>query len=132
MSWCRLETYVILCHPCHPYMIYVCNIFNCMVSFKCRCQGASQYLWSSTFVMKLSKKNYHNSTEVALINLFSLTVVSKQKNKNKNTKYHGTFISFKSHLCSKQGSPIFLLFGWWSIVSLCLGLVKVFLITLSW
>ena len=29
--------------------------------------------------------------------------------------YHGTFISFKIHLYSKQGSPIFLLFGSWNV-----------------
>ena len=30
-------------------------------------------------------------------------------------EYNGTFISFESHLYSRQGSPIFLLLGWWSV-----------------
>ena len=61
------------------------------------------------------KKITITATEVVLIHLFSLTVVSKQK-KNENTEYHDTSISFKSHLYSKQVSPIFLLFGSWSVV----------------
>ena len=31
-------------------------------------------------------------------------------------EYHGIFITFKSHLYSKQGSSILLLFGSWSLV----------------
>ena len=30
-------------------------------------------------------------------------------------EYHGTFIPFKNQLYSKPGSPIFLLFGSWSL-----------------
>ena len=57
------------------------------------------------------------ATEVVLIKLFSYTIVSKQKKKKKeNTGYYGTFISFKSLLYSKQGSPVFLLFGSWSVI----------------
>ena len=36
---------------------------------------------------------------------------NKFKKKNENTQYHGTFISFKCHLHSKQRSPTFLLCG---------------------
>ena len=46
----------------------------------------------------------------------SLIPLFPNKNKNKNTEYYGTFISFKSHLFSKQGSPILLLFRSWSVV----------------
>ena len=127
MSWCRLGTDV------H-------KIFNCRVSFKCRCQLrcfviVDKELWtslrSSTFGMILLKKAI-TGTEVVLTQLLSYNVVSKHKNKNENTEYHGMFISFKSHLYSKQGSPIFLLFGSWSlfsIISSCLSKVKVFPIT---
>ena len=55
------------------------------------------------------------ATEVVLTQLLSYNVVSKHKNKNENTEYHGIFISFKSHLYSKEGSPICLLFGSWSL-----------------
>ena len=49
-----------------------------------------------------------------LIQLLSYNVVSKHKNKSENTEYHGMFISFKSHMSSKQGSMEF------SIISSCL------------
>ena len=109
MSWCRLDTDV------H-------KIFRCKVSLKCRCQSRCfvildknlwTLLWSSTFGMLLLKKNI-TATEVVLTQLLSYNV-SKHKNKNENTEYHGMFISFKSHLYSKQGSPIFLLFESWSL-----------------
>ena len=71
-----------------------------------------KYLRNDTF-----KKNFTaTATEVVLVQLFSYNVVSKQNNKNENKEYYGTFISFKSHLYSKQESPIFLLFGSRSIV----------------
>ena len=72
-------------------------------------------LWSSTFGMILSGKKNITATEVVLTQLLSYNVVSKYKNKNENTEYHGMFISFKSHLYSKQGSLIFLLFRSWSL-----------------
>ena len=62
------------------------------------------------------KKNI-TATEVVFAQLLSYNV-SKHKNKNKNTEYHGMFISFKSHLFSKQGSPIFPLFESWSLAFL--------------
>ena len=127
MSWCRLDTNV------H-------KIFSCMVSFKCRCQLkcfaiVDKELWtslrSSTFEMILLKKTI-TGTEVVLTQLLSYNVVSKHKYKNENTEYHGMFISFKGHLYSKQGSPIFLLFGSWSLfsnITSYLSKVKVFPIT---
>ena len=67
--------------------------------------------------MILSGKKYHSSDGSRFhIQLLSYNVVSKQKNKNENTEYHGMFISFKSHLYSRQGSPIFLLFDSLSLV----------------
>ena len=64
-----------------------------------------------------SAKKYHNNDGSRFhIQLLSYNVVSKQKNKNENTEYHGMFISFKSHLYSRQGSPIFLLFDSLSLV----------------
>ena len=62
-----------------------------------------EYFWNDTF----EKKFAITVTEVVLIHLLSLTAVFKQKTKNENMGYHGTFISFKGHLNSKQGSPIF-------------------------
>ena len=126
MSWCRLDTDV------H-------KIFRCKVSFKCRCQSRCfvivdkelwTSLWSSNFGMLLLKKNI-TVTDVVLTQL--LSYVSKHKNKNENTEYHGMFISFKSHLYSKQGSPIFLLFGPWSLVLYLLAWVLyLFPTTLTW
>ena len=67
--------------------------------------------------------NYQNSTfeivtitlmEIVSMQVFFFIVGSKRKNKNENTKYHGRFISFKSHLYSKPESSIFLFFGSWN------------------
>ena len=72
--------------------------------------------------------------EVVLIQLLSYFWFYA-KNKNENAEFHGIFISFKIQLYSKQGSPIFLLFGSWSlvfragIISSCLSKVEVFPIT---
>ena len=71
-----------------------------------------KHLWNDTF----EKSFIITATEVVLVWLFSYTVVPKQNNKNENTEYYGTFISFKTHLYSKQRTPIFLFFDWWSIV----------------
>ena len=46
-------------------------------------------------------------TEIVLIQVFFFIVASKQKIKNENMKYHGTFITFKSEFYLKSGSPIF-------------------------
>ena len=48
--------------------------------------------------------------------MFELLPLFLNKKQNENTKYHGTFISLKSHLYSKKRGPIFLLFGSWSLV----------------
>ena len=110
MSWCQLDTSV------H-------KIFSCKVSFKCCCQFAS-YLLIKNFEhscdqvlseLYFREKNI-TTTEVVFIQLLSYNVISKQKNENKNTECNGMFIPFKSHLNSKQGSLIFLLFGSWSLV----------------
>ena len=61
--------------------------------------------------MMLSRKKTITATEVVLTQLLSYNVVSKHKNKNENTEYHGMFISFESLLYLKQGSPIFLRLG---------------------
>ena len=110
MSWYRLNTDV------H-------KIFKCKLSFKCRCQRAL-WLLIENFEHRCDqvilgwyfqeKKNI-TATEVVLTPLLSYNVVSKHKDKNENIEYHGMFISFKTHLYSKQGSPIFLLFGSWSL-----------------
>ena len=71
------------------------------------------------------RSNYYNSAEVVLIQVSFLTVSSKQKNKNEHTEYHDIFISFKSHVYSKDGSLI--LVTEFSIISSCLGEGKVFL-----
>ena len=74
--------------------------------------------------MILSRKKTITATEVVLTQMLSYNVVSKHKNNNENTEYHGMFISFKSHLYSKQGSLIFLLFGSWSLALYLLVGVK--------
>ena len=66
--------------------------------------------------MTLSKKYYHSSDGGGSDPIVLLYLCFFTKNKNENTEYYGTLISFKSHLYSKQASPIFLLFGLWSIV----------------
>ena len=55
-------------------------------------------------------------TEIDLIQVLFFTVGSKQKNKNENTEYHGTFTPFKAKLYLKPGKSIFLLFWSWSLV----------------
>ena len=54
--------------------------------------------------------------EVVLLQLSFFAVVSKQKNKDEHTEYHGIFIPFKSLVYWKHGSPTFILFGSWSLV----------------
>ena len=69
-----------------------------------------KYFRNDTF----GEKNI-TKTEVVFIKWLSYNVVSKQK-KNENTECYCIFIPFKSHVNSKQGSLIFLLFGSWSLV----------------
>ena len=84
---------------------------GCLSQYCCHC--ASKFLRRNfehscdqvTFRMAL-RSNYYNSAEVVLIQVSFLTVSSKQKNKNEHTEYHDIFISFKSHVYSKDGSPI--------------------------
>ena len=73
----------------------------------------------------LISSNFQNSTfeiititvtEIVLIEMLFFTVSSKQKSKNEKTKYHGTFIPFKSQLYSMPRISIFLLFGSWNLV----------------
>ena len=99
------------------------KIFSCKVSFKCRYQGAAELLIKNSehsYDQVLSewyfRKKKNNSDGSRLHSVVLLWRFSKQKNKNENTKYHGMFISFKGHLYLKKGSPIFLLFGSWSLV----------------
>ena len=85
----------------------------------------------------LISSNFQNSTfeiitttvtEIVLIQMFFFTIGSKQKDKNENAEYHGTFIQ----VYSKPRSSIFF-FAWvmeFSIISSCLGIVKVFPIIL--
>ena len=47
-----------------------------------------KYFWNDT----LHKKMTITATEIVPIQLFSYTVVSKQKHKNENKEYYGTFI----------------------------------------
>ena len=46
-------------------------------------------------------------TEIVLIQVLFFTVASKQKIKNENTEYHGTFLPRKSQFYSKPTSPFF-------------------------
>ena len=90
-------------------MIYVRKIFNCKVLFKYRCQGAPSLLkknfkHSCNQVLsewRFWKKITITATEVVLIQLFSLTVVSKtkQKMKTRNTtapSYHSKVTSIQN------------------------------------
>ena len=70
--------------------------------------------------------NFRNDTFFLFSSSCSLIPLFLNKNKNENTEYYGTFTSFKSHLYSKQGSPILLLFGSWNVISPCLDYVKSF------
>ena len=81
--------------------------------------------------MILSRKKTIIVTEVVLTQLLSYNVVSKHKNKNENTEYHGMFISFKSHLKTNEPdfSPVWVMEL--SIISSSLSKVKVFPITLT-
>ena len=84
-----------------------------------------KYFRNETF-----EKNYQNSDRNSSHPIVVSYRCFKTKNINENTEYHGTFILFKRYLyhgtivpClySKQGSPIFLLFGSW-----CVGLSQSF------
>ena len=66
----------------------------------------------STFHNGTFEKNTITVMEVVLMQLQFLIICSKQKTKMVS---HGIFISFKSQLYSKQGSPIFLWFGSWTV-----------------
>ena len=71
------------------------------------------------------------ATEVVLIQMSFLTVDSKYKSKNENTEYHRMFIHSKSQVYSRQGSPIVLLFGSWSLVYLRVRVKSKFLFNLT-
>ena len=110
MSWCKLDTDV------H-------KISSFKVSFKCCCEVDSWLLiknFEHSCDQVLSEwyfreKKYNDGSRFHSITLW-LTLFLNKKNKNENTECHGRFIPFKSHLISKQGSLIFLLFGSWSLV----------------
>ena len=53
--------------------------------------------------------------KIDLIQVFFFTVGLKKKSKNENRECYGTFMPFKSQLCSKPGSSTFLLFASWSL-----------------
>ena len=104
---------------------------------KCSFQCASQILIRnsehSNFQNDTFEKNTITVMEDAPIQISFPDVGSKQKNKNEHTEYHDDiFILFKSQVYSKHGSPTFLLFGSWSLVSYIHVSVnaKFFLITL--
>ena len=61
--------------------------------------------------MTLSKEIYHDSGGSGSHQLVLSYRYFSTNNKNENMEYYGSFISFKSHSNSKQGSHIFLLFG---------------------
>ena len=64
-------------------------------------------------------KHVHNHDENCSDPSVLFTVASetkKNKNKNENMEHLGTFIPCKSWLHSKPGSPIFQLFGSYSLV----------------
>ena len=96
-------------------LIHVRKIFDCLsnavVKVPRNCGERTfnitviKYFWNDT----LHKKMTITATEIVPNQLLSYPVVSKQKNKNENKEYYGTFISFKIHLYSKQGRPIILL-----------------------
>ena len=74
--------------------------------------------------------NFRNNPSFSFWSNYSLILLFLNKNKNENTEYYGTFISFKSHLYSKQGSPILLLFGWWTF-NVCMKMVIEFHVFLT-
>ena len=82
--------------------------------------------------MILSREKTITATEVILTQLLSYNVSKHNKNKNENTEYHDMFISFNSHIYSKQRSPFFPVWVMeFSIISSGLSKVKVFPITLT-
>ena len=104
-------------------LISVYKIFKSKISFKCCCQCTLQLLRTLKVVdIKYLSEchfsyNYHNHGENHSHTRGFFNLVSKQKkNKNENMEQHGTFTPFKSHLYSKSGSSVFLLFGSWSLV----------------
>ena len=73
--------------------------------------------WERTFNIAMIKYLRNGTFEKPFtITATEVFPLFRKKNKNQNTEYYSTFTSFKSHLCSKQGTSIFLLFGSWSAV----------------
>ena len=88
----------------------------------------------SNAVVKVPRNCWERTLNVVMIKYFRNETFEKNYHNSdrsrSNTEYHGTFIWFKRYLChgtivpclySKQGSPIFLLFGSW-----CVGLSQSF------
>ena len=65
--------------------------------------------------MTFLKKNYYNSDGSPSHTIVLSYQCFYNKNKDENTEYYGTIISFNNRINSKQDSPIFLLYGSWSV-----------------
>ena len=91
-----------------PMLIHVHKIVKYKLSLKCRCQGALSLLRKnlehscdqvlSEWHFQRKTHTHSRATEVIIIQLFCLIVVSKQTSKTKKKKKtwrHGSFISFK-------------------------------------
>ena len=110
---------------------FVKCLSNAVVKVSCNCWERILILkemWSSTF----EKQNTMTAKEVVLIQLFSYSVVSKQKIKMKT--WNTMAPSYHSKVTSTQnkGVPFFSCLGHGSIISSCLDKVKVFPIILTW
>ena len=68
-------------------------------------------MWLSNFQKGSFETVTITVTEIILIQVFSQTVGSRQKNKNDNIEYHDTFRPFKSQLYSKLGNLFLSCFG---------------------
>ena len=91
-------------------LIHFRKTFNCKISRKCCCQYTLQLVRNN--FENIFKKTTIRATEVVLIQVLFLTVGSKPKNKNENTKYHN--MKWKVHFSLA-----------------CLGKIKVFSMTLT-
>ena len=76
-----------------------------LVNVPRKCSERRKQLISSNFQNGTFEIITITMTKIVLIQVFFFTVASKHK--NENMEYHGTFISFKSQLYSKPGSPVF-------------------------
>ena len=133
VDFCFLMFAQVLMKVLARILIYVRKFFNCRISIKMLFSMCLKILekelwtnlWSSNFQNGTFEKLPLQSRKTLSSKYPFLTLVLNKKIKmDTRNNYHGIFMPFKSQAYSKHGSPNFLLFGSWSLVSYIHSLVK--------